>query len=235
MRCPFGQLLGQRGQAWTLPPPGEPSRPAAMCLGGSVPSWTASGASAGCVLCPLLTCREPSRCRPALSPRGFGVQRATASTREGPAGLPGMVLGPRGLLKRKPGSSSGRRKAVRRRSSRGRWSPLQDVREALPVLQGVPALALSFPLAFLSFLREHWPGVLGPVVLWVWSAEGRRGGGPLRSTELALPCFTRPPRPPGRARPAPAPRLPPRTPGRRPPPACTPSGARSGAGPSALG
>lgn len=128
-----------------------------------------------------------------------------------------MVLGPRGLLKRKPGSSSGRRKAVRRRSSRGRWSPLQDVREALPVLQGVPALALSFPLAFLSFLREHWPGVLGPVVLWVWSAEGRRGGGPLRSTELALPCFTRPP---GRARPAPAPRLPPRTPaGARPLPA----------------
>lgn len=69
---------------------------------------------------------------------------------------------------------------------------LRDVLEALPVLRGGPR---SGPLlsAGLPFLRERWAGVLGPVVLWVWSAEGRWGGSPPRSTELALPCFACPP------------------------------------------
>ena len=83
--------------------------------------------------------------------------------------------------------------------------------EALPVLRGgVPALTRSFPLAFLSFLQEHWPGVLGPVVLWLSSGEGRRAGGPLALQRWL--CLA-----------SPAPR-----------PACL-AGARSGAGPSALG
>lgn len=76
---------------------------------------------------------------------------------------------------------------------------LGGVLEALPVLRGVPALTLSFPLAFLSFLQEYWPRVPGPVVLWLWGGEGRRAGGPPRSAALALPCFACPaPRMPGR-------------------------------------
>lgn len=82
---------------------------------GSVPGWTATGASAALLTCPLLTCREPSLCRPTLSPGGFEVQRATAAAHEGPADPP--RTGPRCLPEP---VSSGRRKAVRRRPSAGR-------------------------------------------------------------------------------------------------------------------
>lgn len=213
-----GQLLGP---VWaSLDPPTPGSRlDLPPCVWGSLcPAGLPQG-SAGRVLCPLVTCRGAFSVQARCPPGALGFKEATAATGEGPAGLPGMVLGPHGAAWRLAAAPP-LEEELRHRSSRGRWSRLQDVREALPVLRG-PCSG-----AFLS----RWPSSLscentgpGSWALWFSGCEhrGTRGGGPQHSTELALPCFA--PRTPAPAR----------TPGRCRP-SCTPGSARSGAGPSAL-